>query len=148
MHRSARACTFASVLLTASCNPTPTGAPQENRRAEPAGFSSARAAVLAALKDPDSAHFGPLAPGKSGAVCGTVNARNSFGGYAGMRAFAWAPDGRLRIYNPDQDWGGKGWDARAFAELGCSIGPDQARALEARRLLDKSFNEMRRNNSD
>ena len=138
---------LAAVLLNASCNPTPSVAPEGNQQTEPAGFQQARAAVLAALKDPDSARFGTLHSGKSDAVCGTVNARNSFGGYPGMRAFAWAPDGRLLIYDDPPDWGDKGYEARRFTELGCSIGPDHNRALEARRLLDKSFEEMRGNNS-
>lgn len=45
------------------------------------------------LKDPDSATFGPMRAARSDKtgkirVCGTVNARNSFGGYTGAVRFA------------------------------------------------------------
>lgn len=50
----------------------------------------AKKAVLASLKDPESAIFGPMevrATGNDSALvsCGSVNARNGFGGYTGMR---------------------------------------------------------------
>jgi hypothetical protein len=46
------------------------------------------AAVRASLKDPASAEFGPLTPGVlPESYCGSVNARNSFGGMAGARGF-------------------------------------------------------------
>jgi hypothetical protein len=99
-------------------------------------FAPARAAVLSVLKDPDSARFADLHPGKSDAVCGTVNARNGFGGYTGARAFVWTP-GRVLIYDDPADWGKKGIEAEEFAALGCSIGPEQGQALAARRALDE-----------
>jgi len=47
--------------------------------------------VKKALKDPESARFGVMRAGKDSKgvtqVCGTVNARNGFGGYAGFSAF-------------------------------------------------------------
>lgn len=48
--------------------------------------------VRARLKDPQSAIFGPVMATTSGpptylAVCGTVNARNGFGGYGGSELF-------------------------------------------------------------
>ena len=50
-------------------------------------FSAARQEVLANLKDPDSAKFGPLLVTEGGVVCGTVNAKNSFGGFVGTTYF-------------------------------------------------------------
>lgn len=52
---------------------------------------AAKAAVLATLKDPGSATFGRFhiltsVPGE-GAVCGTVNAKNGFGGLTGATPF-------------------------------------------------------------
>lgn len=47
----------------------------------------AREAVLARLKDPDSAKFGQIVARDSGIVCGYVNSKNSFGGYTGDKAF-------------------------------------------------------------
>jgi hypothetical protein len=48
------------------------------------------------LKDPDSLRVGFMAP-KGAAVCGTVNARNSFGGYTGAQVFlaTFMPHGTL-----------------------------------------------------
>lgn len=49
--------------------------------------------VLQSLKDPSSAMFGPIVASREPTkpnktyVCGTVNARNSFGGYAGAKMF-------------------------------------------------------------
>lgn len=47
--------------------------------------------VRASLKDPNSAKFGTMAAGRetdgSITVCGLVNAKNSYGGYAGMSGF-------------------------------------------------------------
>jgi len=46
-------------------------------------------AVAQSMKDPDSAQFKNMAviDGKTRAVCGEVNARNSYGGYVGFRQF-------------------------------------------------------------
>lgn len=44
-------------------------------------------AVLARLKDPDSASFRSQFRGKSGAACGEVNSKNSFGGYKGYQRY-------------------------------------------------------------
>lgn len=45
--------------------------------------SEARKAVLANLKDPDSAKFGKFTQMNEKSACLTVNARNSMGGYTG-----------------------------------------------------------------
>ncbi|CAM5658664.1 hypothetical protein MAUB1S_11469 [Mycolicibacterium aubagnense] len=52
--------------------------------------TSVREAVTSALKDPDSVKFGGLAASANGTsilVCGTVNAKNGFGGYSGRVPF-------------------------------------------------------------
>ncbi|NKA33228.1 hypothetical protein GO300_01294 [Ralstonia solanacearum] len=57
------------------------------------------------LRDPDSAEFrntkyGPdVGAGK--ALCGEVNAKNGFGGYAGFRRFVSRPDGSVTIDDGD-----------------------------------------------
>lgn len=62
----------------------------------PADKASAERAVIASLKDPDSARFGPAfgAVDKNGVkyACGTVNAKNGMGGYTGAQMYAvkWA----------------------------------------------------------
>lgn len=63
-----------------------------------------RQAVLAALKDPNSADFKDVRHvGEGRALCGQVNAKNSYGGYSGFKAFVadaegvyWAGDGSAR----------------------------------------------------
>lgn len=60
-----------------------------------------RGVVLAALKDPTSATFKDVRHVGSGrAICGLVNAKNSYGAYIGFKAFVadsngvyWAGDG-------------------------------------------------------
>lgn len=54
------------------------------RDAEPKG----REAVIAKLKDPDSAQFRNTRPTADGLyLCGEVNAKNSMGGYTGFKRF-------------------------------------------------------------
>lgn len=51
---------------------------------------AARLAVLSTLRDPGSAQFSGVKPGRGApgtSVCGLVNARNWFGGYAGAQRF-------------------------------------------------------------
>lgn len=43
--------------------------------------------VTELLKDPESAQFKDVALTPGGALCGEVNARNSFGGYVGFKRF-------------------------------------------------------------
>ena len=51
--------------------------------------------VLRQLRDPGSAQWGEVLVRRAGAmeaVCGTVNARNAFGGYVGMTRFVALPE--------------------------------------------------------
>ena len=70
------------------------GDPSAARKAE------ARAAVRARLKDPDSARFDLVRVHADG-VCGTVNARNAFGGYAGPQRFVVTSAGRVFLERGD-----------------------------------------------
>lgn len=110
--------------------------------AKPAAFNEAKSFVVASLKDPDSANFRNFQAGTSRSICGAVNARNSYGGYTGFSPFVYSPEGpvadRLYIYTGEGDWNEKGIMAEIFAERGCTIGADQAKALNARRLLAAS----------
>jgi hypothetical protein len=64
-------------------------------RPTPEEVRAAHAAVRAVLRDPDSARFGAIIAlnGSNGqrSICGVVNSRNGFGGYAGDTAFHWSP---------------------------------------------------------
>lgn len=125
-----------AALLLAACDRAPEKLAVAKVEADP--FAGARAAVLLRLKDPDSARFGQIAHGKAGAICGEVNARNSYGGYTGMTPFMLTADGAFMAYDNTGDWGDKGIQAEMFEKRGCSIGPEHAKALEVRRLLDAS----------
>lgn len=66
----------------------------------PAGIEDqAKVLVLDQLSDPSSAQFGPTVYATTNAggwrFCGTVNARNKFGGYAGIGSVNWRLDGVL-----------------------------------------------------
>lgn len=85
-------------------------APPPAKKREPLAFSAdvvrqyftltdeqdaeAKAAVVALLKDPESARFGKVVgvgdPNGTGvySACGSVNAKNSYGGYVGSKLFA------------------------------------------------------------
>jgi hypothetical protein len=54
---------------------------------KPDPIAQARERVKEALKDPDSAKFRTEFVGKDGAVCGFVNAKNSYGGYGGFERY-------------------------------------------------------------
>lgn len=62
-------------------------APIASSADDPAQFEAAKRAVIARLKDPDSAQFRNLRIGKGDIVCGEVNARNSYGGMTGFQPF-------------------------------------------------------------
>lgn len=63
------------------------------------------ASVRGSLKDPDSANFKDLQHvGDGRALCGQVNAKNSYGGFAGFKRFVadfegvyWAGDGSAQV---------------------------------------------------
>ncbi|WP_136617068.1 MULTISPECIES: hypothetical protein [Mesorhizobium] len=64
-----------------------------------AQISSVHDTLLKTLKDPGSAQFGSIGAVQTGAgkitICGTVNAKNSMGGYVGFAPFRghmWTPD--------------------------------------------------------
>ncbi|KWT72360.1 hypothetical protein APY04_0154 [Hyphomicrobium sulfonivorans] len=71
---------------------------------------NAKQAVTASLKDPTSAKFGPVvgAVDASGVkyACGTVNAKNSFGGYTGNEMFAvrWIGPERIEVVSIGNDF--------------------------------------------
>jgi hypothetical protein len=99
---------IAAIILTttlAACNQTTAEIPATARMSDEQAFAAARAQLLVTLKDPDSAKFGTfqrkqVSTGvtlillgypseKTDVVCGTVNARNGFGGYTGAMIFAY-----------------------------------------------------------
>jgi hypothetical protein len=80
-----RACTiFVFGAIVSGCASTQVSTPVEATApmATQADAARGRLLVRMRLKDPDSAKFSPDLL-KPGAVCGLVNAKNSFGAYAG-----------------------------------------------------------------
>ena len=84
-----------STALSA-CVEAPAAPPSAPVKSTPIGLSSSQIAavhsgVKASLKDPGSAQFSNIqaARGNDGslAVCGLVNAKNSYGGYTGSQPF-------------------------------------------------------------
>lgn len=88
---------LACALACAGCQTASAPPPETAGLSDSAAIAMARAAVIAALKDPASAQFGPMRRAstadplgrKFDVVCGTVNARNSFGGLTGQKPFAY-----------------------------------------------------------
>lgn len=112
---------LATLLLLASCGPTtpaPIAEPTENPK-----IAAAQLAVLARLRDPGSAKFGPFTVTERGIVCGSVNARNGFNGYSGTSAFWFDPQSKeAYIATESQDSWGKQYDAELFQKKGCPSG--------------------------
>lgn len=86
------------VLLTAIALTPINAAIAQQPKSDPL-FAQARAALAQKLKDPESArieglkrtNFANTKGAPTPAVCGTVNAKNSFGGYAGAVPFVFMP---------------------------------------------------------
>jgi hypothetical protein len=65
-------------------------------------IAQAHERVRDALKDPESARFKSDFIGKEGAVCGLVNAKNSYGGYGGFERYIVTAD-RVQL-DGDEQW--------------------------------------------
>ena len=72
-------------LLAAACaaQASPKARPKQPARLDPIAVAHER--VKDVLKDPDSANFRTEFVARDGAVCGFVNAKNSYGGYGGFK---------------------------------------------------------------
>lgn len=88
---------FVLPFVLSGCLEAEPNALEQIRPGEPMSLSKrqneeVQKSVRKSLKDPDSAQFGPIRAVKvsmtEAIVCGFVNARNSFGGYTGMKPFS------------------------------------------------------------
>ena len=77
---------------------------------EDPSHATAKQAVLQQLKDPDSAQFRDVftspvlnKDGAPLAICGEVNAKNSYGGYTGFQKFYYLPGGQATIVSDSDD---------------------------------------------
>ncbi len=81
--------------------------------------SEARKAVLAQMRDPDSAKFRNVELNSNGTVCGEVNGTNAFGGMTGFQPFAYIA-GTTVFYGP-----GRHYDESTVIINACSAKFDQ-----------------------
>ncbi|WJR74941.1 hypothetical protein [Bradyrhizobium sp. NP1] len=68
-------------------------------------IEKAKRAIAATLKDPYSAQFGEVfrgagVPGKP-IICGSVNAKNMYGGYVGLKPFFYLPSSEVAVLLAD-----------------------------------------------
>lgn len=83
------------------------GAPKAKptSKAKPDPIEQAHARVRDVMKDPESARFKDDFMGKDGAVCGFVNAKNSYGGYGGFRRYiVWSDRTMIESSDADEGW--------------------------------------------
>lgn len=131
-----------TALLLAGCSQV-APSPGENQTGE---MDRAHAAVLADLVDPASADFGPSSVLPSGIVCGSVNARNRMGGYAGRSAWYYDPR-RASVYvvKPGQNAYGEAWDAKVFRQVGCPSGLEHWLSdAPLMKIVDENWNRAHR----
>lgn len=108
-----------SLLLLSACNQVTA----EPTKAVDTEVEAAKVTVLARMRDPGSAQFGDVALNDKGIVCGSVNAHNGFGGYAGAQAFWFDPKtAEVYLATEAQDAWGKQYDAKVFQKKGCPSG--------------------------
>lgn len=89
-------------LMAVACwaQATPKAKPKQVAKPDPIAISHER--VKDILKDPDSAKFRNEFIARDGAVCGFVNAKNSYGGYGGFKRYIVEPD-RVMLDNADDE---------------------------------------------
>jgi hypothetical protein len=88
------------LLFVAGCQTANGNPPAASSMSDAELFGKARSAMLARLRDPESAKFTELqrVPTDHGEyVCGRVIAKNGFGGYSRASKFSVAPDGDVAV---------------------------------------------------
>lgn len=88
--------TFLFVLLSLFCQPAKADNYERNLK------YAAQNSVKAKLKDPDSAKFGVIYVVYN-VACGSVNAKNSYGGYSGSQRFLSAGKPELTFMEKEVD---------------------------------------------
>ena len=66
-------------------------------------IAAAKKDVEQALLDPNSVQYDGLFKAETGAVCGTYNAKNKYGGYSGRKAFVYYRDSEYYISAHDKE---------------------------------------------
>jgi hypothetical protein len=94
--------TLAIALLASTCVVQAAPKTKNAAQAKPDLIAQAHERVKDSLKDPDSAKFKSDFAGKDGAVCGFVNAKNSYGGYGGFVRYIATPE--HVVMDGDESW--------------------------------------------
>lgn len=98
---------FAIVIALSILASQVVAAPKQKTKVTPKNdpaIVAAEDSVRKMLKDPESAKFTDTHKAHTGAVCGLVNAKNSYGGYAGASRFIVTPE-LARIEGDSDDHG-------------------------------------------
>ncbi|WP_312165384.1 DUF4124 domain-containing protein [Massilia timonae] len=69
----------------------------------PLSISAAKKIAADALMDPEATRFRDVYRSRSGAVCGNLNAKNSFGAYTGYAGFVVTPSRQVSILGQGND---------------------------------------------
>jgi len=92
------------ILMAVACAAQSAPKAKLKAAAKPDPVAAAHERVKDALKDPDSAKFRNEFVARDGAVCGFVNAKNSYGGYGGFRRYIVEPDRVMLDGDGDDSW--------------------------------------------
>jgi hypothetical protein len=112
-HETATVLAVFLCLALVACNQTTANVLPAPAMNDHQALSAAYAAVLARMKDPDSAKI--MNMHRVGEyVCGEVNSKNGFGGYAGAKKFSVSPSGEVLIAGESVElgvWASTCWSA-------------------------------------
>lgn len=96
---------FLALLLVAAISAHAAPKTKSSHKPKVDPIEQAHERVRDLLKDPDSAKFRSEFIGKDGAVCGFVNSKNSYGGYAGFTRYVVnAETARIDSLDPKEWW--------------------------------------------
>ena len=95
---------FAIILIAAAAaaHAAPKVKPKQPAKPDPIALAHER--VKDVLKDAESARFRSEFVARDGAVCGFVNAKNSYGGYGGFKRYIVEPDRVMLDGDGDDSW--------------------------------------------
>lgn len=101
-----------ALLILTSCGGGGGGSttdPVDSSDATNAAIENAKAEISALMKEPESTTFRNISTyriGSDDTVCGEYNAKNSFGGYVGYKAFSYRPNTNslFQFVTETDDW--------------------------------------------
>jgi hypothetical protein len=107
----------ASSAFAAKPKPAQPTAEESIKAMEAKMIGAAQDRIISGLKDPESARFrNAFVSPRGRAVCGSVNAKNSMGGYTGFKRFIVAKD-RIGIEDDETYFVESNWQARCINDV-------------------------------